>query len=353
MYFSGVVMDFASQLLVWFHQLGRKDLPWQENLHPYRVWVSEIMLQQTQVATVIPYYQRFMQRFSNVHQLAAASIDEVLTLWSGLGYYARGRNLHKAAGIIVDKFQGQFPEKVDDVVALPGVGRSTAHAILSISFGQKLPILDGNVKRVLTRFKGIHEYAGLPRIEAQLWDIAYALLPERDLASYSQAIMDLGAMICTAKNPSCLLCPIQSNCYAFKHGKTLHIPAAKPKRNYPIKTESCLLLHDPKHQKIWLETRAAQGIWGGLLTPLFFKEVVALQDYCKSIKIKKNKIIALDARTHKFTHFQLNFQPFLVRGDFSDLELSNLIAYDLAKLQALALPTPIKLLLQDIYEQQI
>jgi A/G-specific adenine glycosylase len=196
-------MTFANQLLAWFHQHGRKTLPWQQNVHPYSVWVSEIMLQQTQVKTVIPYFERFMLRFPDIQTLAMASEDQVLALWAGLGYYARGRNLHRTAQIIVSEYQGQFPKNIMQVQSLPGLGRSTASAILAICEGQALPILDGNVKRVLARYCGISGYPGDKKIEAQLWQQATAFLPHTEIPDYTQAIMDLGALICLPKNPRC------------------------------------------------------------------------------------------------------------------------------------------------------
>lgn len=336
-------MNFASQLMEWFHKAGRKHLPWQEQINPYRVWVSEIMLQQTQVSTVVPYYQRFMTRFPDLKALAAAPLDEVITYWAGLGYYARGRNLHKSAIIIQGEFAGTFPQVAETLISLPGIGKSTAHAILSICFGQKLAILDGNVKRVLTRFKGISEYAGLPRIEKQLWQYAKEFLPERDLPAYTQAIMDLGALICTKRKPSCLLCPVHQDCIAFQHNLTGSIPASKPKRDYPIKDQICLIVYEPESGKVFLEKRADKGIWGGLNTPLFFNDELALQQWNQREGLDLTKAQILPARTHKFTHFQLNFTPWLLTGT-----LKNFNGHHVDDLAKLALPTPIKTLLQTL-----
>lgn len=339
-------MNFASQLLYWFYGEGRKHLPWQKDINPYRVWVAEIMLQQTQVATVIPYYQRFMARFPDLKSLAESPVTEVLKYWAGLGYYARGRNLHKTAVIIQEQFGGEFPQTAPTLISLPGIGKSTAHAILSIAFNQKLAILDGNVKRVLTRFKGINDYAGLPHVEKELWEYAAQLLPDTEFAAYTQAIMDLGAMICTKNNPSCLLCPVNQGCFAFLQHLTDEIPAAKPQRKYPTKTQICLLLYDAKTQKIFLERRKDSGIWGGLHAPLFFDDVTAFKAWSKKARITFNDKQILPERVHKFTHFQLKFTPWLLRAEH--LPAENLQAHALDDLANLALPTPIKSLLEEL-----
>lgn len=338
-------MDFASQLLSWFYQAGRKDLPWQKNITPYSVWVSEIMLQQTQVSTVIPYYERFMARFPDIDTLAAASSAEVLQFWAGLGYYARGRNLHKTAQIIVAEYHGVFPQDPDTLISLPGIGKSTAHAILAIALGQKLAILDGNVKRVLTRFLGISEYPGLPMIEKQLWAYATKLLPDHELPAYTQAMMDLGAILCTKSKPHCLSCPVQQNCQAFAHHLTANIPARKPKKAYPIKTEHCLLLYNPLKHEVFLETRKHSGIWGGLNTPLFFADESKLSAWCDQHALDIDTAHTLKPRVHKFTHFQLNFTPWLLPVEgFKNKALQ---PYSLHNLENLALPAPIKSLLHE------
>jgi A/G-specific adenine glycosylase len=339
-------MNFASQLLGWFAHAGRKTLPWQQELNPYRVWVSEIMLQQTQVNTVIPYYQRFMHRFPNIETLARAPVDEVLKFWAGLGYYARGRNLHKTAQLIVREFQGEFPKTAEILKSFPGIGASTAHAILAIAYGQRLPILDGNVKRVLTRFKGITEYPGLPKTEKALWTYAESLLPESHMPAYTQAIMDLGAMICTQKNPSCLLCPISAGCYAFIHQMTERIPQAKPKRAYPHKQQICLVLYNPEAQVVFLEQRPPSGIWGGLQVPLFFDDEAQLTSWAQQQNLSLDSAKNLPLRVHKFTHFQLNFQPRLQM--INTFHHATLKPCSLNDLSNLALPAPVKTLLQDL-----
>jgi len=233
---------FAARLLAWFQRHGRHDLPWQKRRTPYRVWVSEIMLQQTQVATVIPYYQRFMARFPTAQVLADAPIDDVLHLWTGLGYYARARNLHKAAQIIRDRHGGRFPRAMEAVQELPGIGRSTAGAILAIATGQRHPILDGNVKRVLTRHGAIPGWPGDKRVEERLWELAERYTPKAHAADYTQAIMDLGATLCTRSKPRCEACPVAVDCAARGLGKQTKFPASKPRKLMPVRRTRMLLL---------------------------------------------------------------------------------------------------------------
>ena len=219
-------------MIAWFAQHGRKDLPWQQDPTPYRVWVSEIMLQQTQVRTVIPYYQRFMQAFPDLRALAAAPLDQVLHHWSGLGYYARARNLHRAAQRIRDDHAGRFPEDIEVVMRLPGIGRSTAGAVLSLACGQRHAILDGNVKRVLARFHAVEGWPGKTAVLEQLWALAEAATPQRDVAAYNQAMMDLGATLCRRGTPECPSCPLQSDCRACKLGRQSEFPAPRPRRGW-------------------------------------------------------------------------------------------------------------------------
>lgn len=244
---------FQELVLTWFEKYGRKTLPWQVNINPYRVWISEIMLQQTQVATVIDYFQRFTKRFPTIETLAETPIDEVLPLWSGLGYYARARNLHRCAKIIVEQHHGEFPSTLEQLVELPGIGKSTAGAILSIAFKKQAAILDGNVKRVLQRFFGIREWYGNPATLKQLWEIAETLAPKTKTAEYTQAMMDLGAMICTRSKPKCDLCPLQKSCIAYHENLTTSIPASKPKKQIPTKHTIMLILEN-KRGEIYLES---------------------------------------------------------------------------------------------------
>ena len=300
--------DFAGRLLAWFQRHGRHDLPWQKRRTPYRVWVSEIMLQQTQVATVIPYYQRFMARFPTLRALADAPVDEVLHLWTGLGYYARARNLHKAAQLIRDRHGGRFPRDMETVQELPGIGLSTAGAILAIATGQRHPILDGNVKRVLTRHGAIPGWPGDKRVEEKLWELADAYTPKSRVADYTQAIMDLGATLCTRSKPRCDECPVAVDCKARRLGKQTKFPASKPRKAMPVRrTRMLLLLAD---DSILLEQRPPAGIWGGLWG---LPEIAADADpraWCRE------RFGAVPCRVrmgtplrHTFSHFHLDIEP--------------------------------------------
>jgi A/G-specific adenine glycosylase len=301
--------DFAPHLLDWFDRAGRKHLPWQQNPTPYRVWVSEIMLQQTQVATVIPYYERFMQRFPGVRALADAPVDEVLHLWTGLGYYARARNLHRAAQAIVTDHGGEFPKTIDAVQALPGIGRSTAGAILSLALNQRQPILDGNVKRVLTRYFGIHGFPGEKKIESRLWECAERCTPHERAAHFTQAIMDLGATLCTRTGPRCSDCPLHSHCVARRDGLQAALPTPRPKRDRPQRSAVVLVAMN-EHGAVLLERRPPSGIWGGLWTFPQFENVAECAQF-----IGTSAASRLPEYRHSFTHFDLTLQPLLVRGE--------------------------------------
>ena len=244
---------FSAKVLAWYDDHGRKDLPWQKDQDPYRIWVSEIMLQQTRVETVIPYYKAFMQRFPTIKELARADIDEVLHHWTGLGYYARARNLHKAAQHITQQHESNFPNELDDVIALSGIGRSTAGAILALSFNQTHAILDGNVKRVLTRYFGVEGWPGKREVEHLLWQYAEALLPEEKIADYTQAMMDLGATLCVRSNPMCKDCPVQSNCMAYEQKRQHELPTPKPAKNIPQRDVVMAIIQYKKDDSIWLE----------------------------------------------------------------------------------------------------
>ncbi len=302
---------FSQCLLHWFDQHGRHDLPWQVEKSLYRVWVSEIMLQQTQVQTVIPYYQRFMQRFPTLNTLATASIDDVLAHWAGLGYYARGRNLHKAAGIIQADYQGQFPVDIKLVNALPGIGRSTAGAILSLALSQRHAILDGNVKRVLCRFHGIMDYPGERKVETKLWQLSEQHTPHRRNAAYTQAIMDLGAMVCSRSRPNCEICPQQQACVAYAKDKVGLIPRAKTKQAKPQKQCTMLALINEK-QELTLFKRPASGIWGGLYSLPEFTSRQACTAMLKKCQIDTSKNTRPeDEIRHSFTHFDLRISPII------------------------------------------
>ena len=304
--------EFAQALLAWFDQHGRHDLPWQHPRSAYRVWVSEVMLQQTQVGTVAPYFERFMARFPDVSALAAAPLDDVLQLWSGLGYYARARNLHRAARTVVADHGGRFPEQFDQVSALPGIGRSTAGAILAQACGQRHAILDGNVRRVLARFGGIEGWPGIPRVQAQLWTLAETLLPQARLADYTQALMDLGSLVCTARRPDCARCPLSTRCIAFCEGRTQAIPAARPKRERPQRRTLILLLQRDDGAML-LERRPPAGIWGGLWCPPLAEDTGAAQLQLERLCVQSTRATRLATVQHAFTHFDLDIEPFLHR----------------------------------------
>ncbi len=257
--------DFAQRVLRWHREDGRHDLPWQQDRNGYRVWLSEVMLQQTTVATVRDYYTRFLARFPRVEDLAAAPLDEVLSLWQGLGYYARARNLHACAQQVTQQHGGQFPQSRLELESLPGIGRSTAAAICAQAFGQPEAILDANVKRVLTRHNGITEWPGRSRIHKQLWDIAESLLPQDDLANYTQGLMDLGAQVCKPRQPLCMHCPVATDCVARSNDLTSQIPARAPRKNTRRPHRYCRMWVQQRDDgAIWLQRRPPAGIWGGL-----------------------------------------------------------------------------------------
>ena len=341
---------FQQNVLVWFDQYGRKDLPWQQNITPYRAWLSEIMLQQTQVATVIPYFQAFIAKFPDVESLAQAPIDEVLQLWSGLGYYARARNLHKAARIIDG--QGRFPDTLDGLMALPGIGQSTAGAILSIAFNKSHPILDGNVKRVLARFKAISGWPGSGKVNKQLWAISASLTPEGRVAEYTQAMMDLGATVCTRSKPACEKCPLAKGCLASLTQTVADFPAPRMAKVLPVKQLIFLLLHNDQ-QQILLEKRPPTGIWGGLWSlPEFVSEDVAL-NWClvNSLRIDHQQLGV--AQRHTFSHYHLDYTPLLIETlspvDFVS-EADRFVWQNIRQINQLGLATPIKHLLQQHFK---
>lgn len=304
--------DFARRVIAWQKTCGRHDLPWQDTRDPYRIWVSEIMLQQTQVATVLPYYMRFLARFPDLAQLAAASEDEVLALWSGLGYYARARNLHRASRSIALIHGGAFPGAFEDIVALPGIGRSTAGAIAVFAFGQRRPILDGNVKRVFARAFGISGFPGEKKVEAALWARAKGLLPVDGVEAYTQGLMDLGAGICTRTHPRCPECPLQDTCVARRVNRINELPAPRPKTPLPQKSTVMLIVRHG--QKVLLEKRPAPGIWGGLWS---FPEIACLEQAAEALLNRFGAQVAAEGTLakvrHGFTHFSLTITPALLR----------------------------------------
>lgn len=301
------MQHFSQAVIRWYEQFGRKTLPWQIEKSPYHVWLSEVMLQQTQVATVIPYFKRFIAHFPKISDLANAPIDDVLHLWTGLGYYARARNLHKAAQIVNDKFKGIFPTRFDDVVALPGVGRSTAGAILSLSQNQHFAILDGNVKRVLTRYFAVEGWPGNKTIENKLWQLSEQVTPKHDVAKFNQAMMDIGATVCTRSKPKCNLCPLNDECIAYKTESWQQFPTKKPKSTLPEKTAYFLILE--YQHAIWLEKRPPSGIWGGLYCLPEFANQQALEDWLIQRGIETTPPEQLISFRHTFSHFHLDIIP--------------------------------------------
>jgi len=344
--------DFSPVVLDWFDDHGRKALPWQQDPTPYRVWISEIMLQQTQVQTVIPYYQRFMQRFPAVRSLADAPLDEVLHHWSGLGYYARARNLHKAAQQIRDGFDDRFPEQFDAVTSLPGIGRSTAGAILSLACGQRHPILDGNVKRVLARYHAVEGWPGKSAVLKRLWHLSEALTPAQRVADFNQAMMDLGATVCTRGKPACEHCPLHKGCRAFQQGEPTRYPQTKPRRPLPVRQAHMLLLLSG--QAVYLEKRPAQGIWGGLWGFPQFDQPTGIPAWCDARGLKTTLMEPLPAMRHTFSHFHLDIIPHRLsvkNPPFSVMEGDQALWYNLQGSAAVGLAAPVQRLLARLQEQ--
>jgi A/G-specific adenine glycosylase len=338
--------SFASRLAAWRRRHGRKGLPWQGTRDPYRIWLSEVMLQQTQVTAVLPYYRRFLEEFPTLEALAGARQEDVLRLWSGLGYYARGRNLHRAAQTIVSEHGGRFPRTAAQIEQLPGVGRSTAAAVAAFAFGERAAILDGNVKRVLARCYGIEGWPGERAVEARLWTLAEALLPKKGIEGYTQALMDLGATLCTRAKPRCDACPVKVNCIALKKRRIEKIPAPRPRKVLPTKSATWLVL---VHQKsVLLEKRAPAGIWGGLWSfPEYGKEGIAA--YCASeLGCDVANIRELEVLEHGFTHFHLRIRPVMceVTAVTPRAEAGGRLWIDLQEAAKAAIPTPVRKLLE-------
>ena len=340
---------FSSNLLKWFKTNGRHNLPWQENISPYRVWVSEIMLQQTQVKTVIPYFKSFMERFPTVESLSSANIDQVLHLWTGLGYYARARNLHKTSIIVTTKFDGQFPNAVDELVSLPGIGRSTAGAILALSMNKRASILDGNVKRVLTRFFLVQGWPEQTKVKNQLWELADRTTPVKNFSQYTQAIMDLGATVCKRSNPECLRCPLNNECKAYTTNQVENYPSKKPKRLIPTK-KVCMYILENELGEILLEQRPSEGIWGALYSFPEKLPTIGVKEYTESSKKPCSKTARpsenyLKTIKHSFSHFHLEIQPRLVKvakNEFKINDSAHRVWYSLENPAALGLAAPVK-----------
>jgi A/G-specific adenine glycosylase len=353
--------SFSAAVISWQKQHGRHQLPWQNTSDAYRIWLSEIMLQQTQVAAVIPYYQRFLARFPDVASLAAAPAEDVMAQWSGLGYYSRARNLHKCAQLICAEYDGIFPADPALLTALPGIGRSTAAAVAAFAYGARAAILDGNVKRLFCRIFGIDGYPGEKAIEEGLWRRAEALLPAQGIQSYTQGLMDLGATLCTRGKPSCATCPLAHRCVAFATGRTDQLPMRKPKKAIPEKHAAMLVIVDQNH--VLLEQRPNMGIWGGLLSLPELNQLTATAvddgDAAWLESVIANAIAPfgtlascerLPSFSHGFTHFKLHVSPYRISlaHRFELAGQNSHVWYEVDKLMQAPLPAPVKRLLREI-----
>lgn len=340
--------DFAEKLIAWQQVHGRHDLPWQQTRDSYAVWVSEIMLQQTQVSAVIGYYDRFMQRFPTIASLAQAEQDEVMRYWSGLGYYSRARNLHHAAQTIMREHGGIFPKDFDTIQTLKGIGRSTAAAISVFAFNQRQTILDGNVKRVLARLYAVNGWPGSPEVEKKLWQIAEHLLPEQGLPAYVQGLMDFGATLCTRSKPRCVECPMQTQCQAYQQQQVAQLPSPKPRKALPEKQVTMLMIVDAG--EILLERRPNQGIWGGLWSlPELSPTQIAVPHVQQTLGMETETLEVLPVLWHTFTHFKLEItpQPLLLTGRRPSLP-PNMQWLGLTDAIAAALPTPVRTLIKTL-----
>ena len=342
--------DMAPALLAWHARHGRHGLPWQRDPTPYRVWISEIMLQQTQVATVIAYFDRFVARFPELQTLAAAPLDEVLYLWSGLGYYSRARNLHRAAQLVVADHGGKLPADVATLATLPGIGRSTAAAIRALSAGDRAAILDGNVRRVLARYFAVSGVTTKRTVQERLWELAEACTPESDVAVYTQAIMDLGATVCIRRRPLCPVCPLQQHCVARRTGRQHEIPASRPRA--ARRTRSVVMLFARQDDgSVLLERRAERGVWGGLWCPPQFPSVEAARLFAATrLQAAEVEPQSRTILRHAFTHFELEISPLLARcaGWNGVMDGSPVLWYNPASPGRLGLPAPVTTLLQSL-----
>lgn len=345
---------FAPRLLRWFDRHGRHDLPWQHPRTPYRVWISEVMLQQTQVATVIPYFERFVRALPDVQTLANANEDEVFALWSGLGYYARARNLHRAARACVARHGGELPADFDELLELPGIGRSTAGAILALARGRRFAILDGNVRRVLTRHAGVRGWSGARAVEEKLWLLAESHTPHERIADYTQAIMDLGATVCTRSQPRCGECPLSDDCVAFQQNLTAVLPQPRPSRILPERSTVMLILRDAQW-RVLLQRRGASGVWPGLWSlPESDDLSLAPNIAAKFARLNGSQAETLQPFAHTFTHYRLHVQPLLwrevrVRRAVADAPDVRWCARD--EFSRLGMPAPIRKLLEELDEE--
>jgi len=351
---SALTSGFAARLIAWQRMHGRHDLPWQNTRDAYRIWLSEIMLQQTQVSTVIPYYAKFLARFPDVAALAAAPVDDVMALWAGLGYYTRARNLHRCAQAVVERHGGAFPASVDELAELPGIGRSTAAAIASFAFGARATILDGNVKRVLARVFGVEGFPGEKKVENAMWTLAESLLPSNasddEVSAYTQGLMDLGATLCVRGKPDCLRCPFSADCVANVTGRQRELPTARPKKAVPTRRTWMLVLRDG--DAVMLEKRPPSGIWGGLWSLPEAADEAALATRAREFG-GDGAVSPLAPLTHVFTHFKLEIEPRLAEFDRSIGGLAALRDADTAwvsvtDLDSFGVPAPVRKLLESL-----
>ena len=344
---------FAIALLAWFDQHGRKDLPWQRERTPYRVWVSEIMLQQTQVRTVIGYFERFVAALPTLTDLAATSEDRVLALWSGLGYYSRARNLQRAARLCMENHAGELPRDIDALSALPGIGRSTAAAILAQAWGEPHAILDGNVRRVLARWHGVRGWPGSTAAQRVLWQHAQAHTPSLRVADYTQAIMDLGATLCTRSRPHCIRCPVASGCVALRDGLTGTLPQAKPKRALPTRATTMLVVRDAGG-RVLLERRPPTGVWARLWSLPEVDDISRASAHLHERHMAHTTALAtLDSFVHTFSHYHLRITPQLFTGEIDATRVADDPDhgwYHPDELRSLGLPAPVRKLLEILEE---
>jgi A/G-specific adenine glycosylase len=348
-----IMPGFSSKILRWHTRHGRKHLPWQLNPTPYRVWISEIMLQQTQVNTVIPYFEKFIARFPELPDLADADLDQVLYLWAGLGYYSRARNLHKAARMVLQNYHGNLPDQVATLCELPGIGRSTAGAIAAIAFGKRAAILDGNVKRVLARYYAIDGWSGQGAVNSQLWEIAETHTPTKRVAEYTQAIMDLGATLCVRKQPHCPRCPLRSDCGAYSLDATAKYPGKKPRRSLPVKQTTMFLLQND-NREILLTKRAPSGIWGGLWS---FPETEQEKEVPDILQRQFHRVSTRvwPRLRHSFSHYHLEITPVHSRVrsvNNNVMESPNWLWYSLDQPPPVGLAAPVRKLLVQIAQGQ-
>ena len=342
--------SFSTRLIKWHKKSGRKNLPWQLNRNPYKVWISEIMLQQTQVKTAIPYFIKFMERFPDIETLSKSSDDEVLSYWSGLGYYARARNILKTSKILNKEHSSLMPDSLEELMALPGIGKSTAGAILCLGFEKKAAILDGNVKRVLSRYVRLKGDIKKNSTLKDLWKISEELLPKKEYSTYTQSIMDLGATICHRKDPSCGVCPVKNKCSAREHEETNLFPNKGLIKTKPTKEVFWLLPKDSQGN-IYLEKRQNKGLWGGLWTFIEAKDKKSLRkEYSKRFKDKEFSFEELSKIEHHFSHYKLKasvFTTHLEKFNKSGFkEQSMWIGGD--QVQSIGIPAPVKKIIAEI-----